>query len=523
MIQPRLVKHCTILLILLIGAFHLSTIREGHNWGGDFAGYIGHAKSLSEGGDYSDTGYIYNEHWASIGPPSYPPMFPLLLLPVYKAFGLNLVPMKVEIVIFFLLSLYLIFLIFRDELPYVYSFALVLLVGMHPFFWHYKDSIMSGIPFLAFQLCAVGCLQKAYICRSRGDGGLRHFFLGGLFILLSIATRNIGLVIVPIVVVNHLLHMRTPKDVLVAVGILLALTVGFVALQFIIDVPIDRFSGHLSIKWNVQSFFFHINGHIMEFSGLWANGYSDVMRVSVFLVLCTLAAVGMFSCLRAESKIFAIFYVISSFCIISLVNRAGMPLELLKPDPPFSGGLNRYYIPIIPFFLFYSLCGLSWIARVTKVSENRLLMILCCLVLSSYVGVYSRQDFGPLRQGVHMPHAKGLFQHISESTGPSDIVGFSKPRVLALFGGTAAIAIHSSLSEDLMKMSVFLDSVDVTHIVTSRVELKQTSWNLVPRPETATGTWSMGGRVDNYVAANSASLELVYENRDFSVYRREYQ
>ena len=46
--------------VLFIVIAQVLTVREGHNWGGDFAQYILHARNIVEGRPYAQTGYIYN-------------------------------------------------------------------------------------------------------------------------------------------------------------------------------------------------------------------------------------------------------------------------------------------------------------------------------------------------------------------------------------------------------------------------------------------------------------------------------
>ena len=55
--------------------------------------YIRHAKNLVEGVNYADTGYMYKPE-RSIAPTAYPPIFSLLLAPIYKWYGLDLRLMK---------------------------------------------------------------------------------------------------------------------------------------------------------------------------------------------------------------------------------------------------------------------------------------------------------------------------------------------------------------------------------------------------------------------------------------------
>jgi hypothetical protein len=40
------------LIILAVGAFFLTTLKEGHNWGDDFGLYILHAKNIAQGINY---------------------------------------------------------------------------------------------------------------------------------------------------------------------------------------------------------------------------------------------------------------------------------------------------------------------------------------------------------------------------------------------------------------------------------------------------------------------------------------
>src|SRR5436309_10610680 len=74
------------------GVFFSLTLRPGHDWGDDFAHYIGHARNLVEGRPYRDTGYLF--HPRVNNPDTYPPVFPLLLAPVYMLRGLDLTSLK---------------------------------------------------------------------------------------------------------------------------------------------------------------------------------------------------------------------------------------------------------------------------------------------------------------------------------------------------------------------------------------------------------------------------------------------
>ncbi len=149
-------------IIVMIGAFYILTIRKGHVWGDDFAMYIRHAMNIVEGRDYANTDYILNPFGISTySPQVYPPIFPLLLSPIYYWFGLNLQAMKVEIILFFCAFLFIFWLTIKDELPFPYQVAAIIALGMNPFLWDYKDQVMSEIPFLLFTFLGLLLIQRA--------------------------------------------------------------------------------------------------------------------------------------------------------------------------------------------------------------------------------------------------------------------------------------------------------------------------------------------------------------------------
>ena len=81
-------------LIVLVAVFHLTTLRSGHDWGGDFALYILHGQNIVEGDPYAQTPYIYNPYYPELSPRAYPPVYPLMLAPLWAAYGGEPLSMK---------------------------------------------------------------------------------------------------------------------------------------------------------------------------------------------------------------------------------------------------------------------------------------------------------------------------------------------------------------------------------------------------------------------------------------------
>ena len=197
-----------IILISAIGVFYFLTIREGHAWGGDFSLYIHHAKNIAEGLDYEDTGYIYNLYNPSLGPKTYPPIFPLLLAPFYKLYGLNLTAMKIEVIIMFLFFLFVYYMIFKHELPYKYLVMMIVLVGFNPYFWNFKDNVLSDIPFLMWTYLSLFFILKANQSKQSPRIQLLYSMFAGLLIYLSYGTRSIGIVFIPCLFIHDLIRYK---------------------------------------------------------------------------------------------------------------------------------------------------------------------------------------------------------------------------------------------------------------------------------------------------------------------------
>jgi hypothetical protein len=162
-----------IILLLIVAAFHIVTVRQGHIWGDDFAMYVHHAKNIVEGRPYTATGYLFHPS-ISVSPRMYPPVFPLFLAPVIRLFGLNLLAMKIEQVIFFVLVLAVVSLYWRRDLGPECTLALVAILGFSPHFWAAKDNVLSDLLFL-FYYCSTSQPFSCNACRAAKASGAGRF------------------------------------------------------------------------------------------------------------------------------------------------------------------------------------------------------------------------------------------------------------------------------------------------------------------------------------------------------------
>ena len=147
-------------LSILIGAvFCVCTIVYGFTlnhelggFGGDNAQYIFLAQSISEGKGYR-----------SINMPGepvngqYPPVYPLLLAPIIYLFGKTFFLMHLEIIVFSLLSLFILKLIL-DNIFQTSRILIILILffwGTSSYFILFQLRILSEIPYLFFSFCAI--------------------------------------------------------------------------------------------------------------------------------------------------------------------------------------------------------------------------------------------------------------------------------------------------------------------------------------------------------------------------------
>jgi dolichyl-phosphate-mannose-protein mannosyltransferase len=405
------------LCVLIVAVFYLLTIRQGHDWGDDFSQYIQHAVNVAHGTSYTETRYLYNPDNPSIGPRQYPPGFPVALAPVVRAFGLDLQPMKAEEVLFFVAALLLIHRLIQPLMPPAASAAVVLAVGLNPYFWDFKDQILSDLPFLFFFFATLLCVTRAH--EMERSARLRHVLsaLGGVAMYASYATRVIGIVLLPTLVISDFIqHRWLTKETRLAIGTFTVLA----ALQYVLLTRDTSYTDLLAISSSL------ILANVMSYAGwladIWANGYASLPQKLLFLATVALALIGYVSLWRQpRATLFAVaplFY-----------------LMVIAVWPLVQG--TRFLIPVIPIFIACTVLGALSIDRAIARhwrKSNLVLSVLFALVSVTYIARYSTLPFGRLQEGIGKPESVQLFDFVRTSTRRDDVIVFSRPRALSLFG-----------------------------------------------------------------------------------------
>ena len=496
------------LLLVAVGAFHLATLREGVKLaGGDPALYIGHAKNLVEGRPYAETGYIQNPRFA-LHPQAYPPGYPLLLAPVYAVFGLNYTAMKVELVLFFVAALGVMALLFRHALPFPYLLAFVAAVGFNPFFWSWKNIIMSDLPFLFFCVASLLVYERAQATAARST--MRRMLawsaLAGVCACAAVLTRTIGVALIPAFLLHDLVHFRRPsRPLLVALlagGLLFgaqrlalapnsapptstATATGAAAPKagYARIVKQDLARRLRSAAQDVPE----VAGRYVRFAAgmTWSNGVSRKVKQAFFLLFALPVGLGYG---------------------VRLVRR-GSPVELFAACYvaallPWSFSWSRYLLPVLPLYFFYLFAGLAWLeawlgGRVRR-PRGALLGFALVALGGSYAAEYATLDLRPVESPVESAAAREAFAAVERITRPGDVLVTGRPRMLTLFVDRGLVAPHRARDAALLD---YFASVSADYVLTGPHDVERSA------------------QLEALVERRPDAFELAFANGPFRLYR----
>jgi hypothetical protein len=462
-------------LLVAIGTFHATTVRQGHLWADDFAMYVHHAQNIVEGRPYTDTGYIFTS--IVVGPKYYPPIFPLLLTPIYKVSGLNLIPMKLEQVIFLLLSLIAIYAYWRRDLGSGYTLALVASLGFAPAFWIAKDNVLSDILFVFFFYLTAVLVRSS---RRDSTGWWRWAVAIGFVIYLAIGTRVVGTALAAGLVLYDVLRLRTvSRSTVVSItvcGVCLALQ------RYIAGIGLGGYAAtehptFHSIANNVATY-------TRVAASFWVGSMRNLFAYAVLALFLSLAIKG---------------FLVRWNRGFSFVEAALIPYLTIIVLFPFPGGV-RMVFPVVPWVGYHALYGLKSMAeKLAPRCSPGAAWALVLLIAIPYGQFYRKGNFGPIRETTGKPEFNQLCQAVRENTGPQDPIIYVRARALSLYTGRPASAPNYRGSQ---------------------AELWQWAGNIHAKYLLTTNAFNDDqGFLVSFVQSNAGSFDLVYENANFRLYR----
>ena len=452
--DPAMTRKALLLIGLIgaVGAIYLATLRQGQEWGDDFSLYVAHARNLAEGRPYADTGFIYNPADPVLSPRTYPPIFPLLLVPVYLLFGMNLTAMKVFVVLLFLTLLSVLALLLQKRLPFPYVLGCLTLFALNPYVWQQKDRLLSETPFMLFAYLALLLAEKAQEQPARGRA-LMWGVLAGTAAYLAFGTRTIGVVLIPSFLVADWLRRQRQcrmqnaecrmKDkirsysafCILHSALILAFLTGVAVQKCLLVVEgsyLDQLVFNPALYARIALSLVRALGSFLN------NGYSEAARLVLFACLLAPACWVYLGRLRATTGETPVPPVRSGLTACEFFFVFNCLVLVFWPAAEYG---QRFLLPILPLFFLWVAEGLHRLASTSlRRLEKPAAAMLAVAVLLSYAGWFSRTEAGAIHDGVSSPDAVALFDWVRQETDTRDVFLFPKPRAFALYARRHALA-----------------------------------------------------------------------------------
>lgn len=443
-----------VLILSISGLFAFFSLLEGHDWGGDFALYLRQAQSLLDGNSREllefnryamENSTLHTGSNPQVGPHLYPWGLPLLLVPVVALWGFALTPLKVYMIAFFLLSLWVCYRLFLPRAGIYGSLWIVALLGFSPFFVSFSNSINSDIPFLFFALLSFLFIEKSLGYRPFFINRVVTFIITGFLIWFSFLIRTNGIVLIGVLALGHLIQWFGPlKERFFAVlkqqWKLLIPYGTFIACLFLFKIWLPGGSGsHLiflrrltpgKLAWNIM--------YYTELPAEFFTGAYFPMLIYGFTIPFLILGAG-----RKLKEMPEFLYIV--FCAATLL--------VFILWPPVQG--LRFIFPVLPFYLYFVLEGISTAEKVLhpvpaggriKISWVPVfgICMLSLFVIRNTRTVFEVNEKYPQRkmaEGPYAPKSQELFSFLKKNSRKEDVIVFFKPRVLTFMTGQQSLRI----------------------------------------------------------------------------------
>lgn len=440
--------------------------------------YVHHAQNIVEGRPYADVGYIYNARVPAYSPGMYPPVFPLLLAPSYEFFGLNLLPMKLEQVAFFLLTLLAVFIYWRRDLGWEYTLGLIAVLGFSPVFWAAKDSVLSDLPFMMFFYLAALIAQRA---PREGSHGWVWALVLGLTLYAAIGARTVGIALIAGVILYDVLRSRKITQFSC---VALTACIGLVWLQnrLLSSAP----GGYMEQVHAIttRTVLLNVAAYSRVLAGFWV---ASVRNVFSFVVLAVVALLTLAGAMDRYKKGFAVIEAL-------LVPYVGILLLW-----PYTAGVRAVF-PVIPWIVFLAFTGLRKITEKYSPRHAQAAAWAFLLLLAvPFIAGYRAMNFGPIREDQGLPEFNQLCEAVRNQTPRGGVFVYYRARALSLYTGRSASTYDYRGTET--ELVDYLRRVHAAYLVAT------------------TAFDDDHGFLNHYVHDHPEGLDLIYQNAKFRMYR----
>ncbi|MCF8034401.1 MAG: glycosyltransferase family 39 protein [Desulfarculaceae bacterium] len=485
---------------------NLLTLHGGHAAGGDFAQYLIHAKNLMAGLPYRSGIFMPGVHFHN-----YPPGYPVLLIPMLAWGGMNLVLLKLPGLVFWPLSCWALAAIARRRLGRPSDLYVFLFMLFAPWFFLYKQNILSEAPFI----CALLAAMVAFL-RWQEDGRAWNQWLLWFLLLLaaSLLLRSAGVALTGAALLVMVFHKRAWGPAILTI----AATVGVTVLQKLMSAGTG---GYLAMLSDPSLWFSRVAlglpVKLVKLLGFFLPVYRTghpllaVLEALAVLALLVPAAWGWWRWRRQKGG----WDLLDAFIVLYLV----MVLTW-----PFVEG-PRLYAPIAGLLVIYFLEGLReflaarqrpWGGKTPQDWLKVVLLAGLVLNLGNTALLWNQQSDMYLR-----PPDRELYAWVRQHAGPGHTYVYAYPRVMALFSGRVGQKFYPGSPLGPQAASMPAQGI---------------AWLILPRPEAMNRipsarrqfSWLFFGKsaTPQKVLAQAEAdpnLEKVWQNQNYEIFARKKQ
>lgn len=401
-----------LLIILICTGVSAFIITPGHDWGDDFAMYLLHAENIASGRPYSATGFHFNELAPMYAPQDYAPGFPLLLVPAVQLFGQDLYLIRIYLLLFFALFLWLTYVLLRDKLPNGYVYAIVGMLGLSTFMIVQNNNILSDIPGAVLFLTVIILLERAFA----NKGTLVQWFFIGVLTAFAFSVRTTAIVIIPALICFAIFkRQRIWKEI----GILAFGFIAFAALLQLLFSTQSNYMDMLLLNYNGKKIGVILH-QLEDSTKAYFRSFDDLFIGSMHSIFTnSVAYLGIF--------IFFIFgWAKSMFTKWGWMDWLVLGYWTLVIIWPGYQGL-RYFIPLLPLYFYYAFHAVQALPQKAATAIAILLVVMAFISIGSGI---DNNRFSTKQYGITSKEALALFEHIKTDLQEDDLIMAAKPRAV---------------------------------------------------------------------------------------------
>lgn len=460
-------------LIVCSGVLGYATLSRGHDWGDDFATYIMQAKSIADGhpSRFIEANRFTVENSTNFTFPIAAPWgTPLLLAPLYRHFGLNMLALKSLNLACYVLFLTALVFLLRGRHSFAVLVLLVSFFAFNPTLLASLEGILSDMPFLLVSTASVLLMGRIAVEGRPLFGKARDgVLLGALFAAAFFIRTNGALLLATLfgIQVVKLVQAATSREGRAeAAG---GTAEGSGSRTGRLRLVVSR-----ALRSERRGVFIGVLPYIvfvvlaLIWSAVFPQGGSSHVRVLESFSLATIRHnLRFYATIPADFFIGVphhhVWYVASlPFLVAGMLTGARRDYHfilymfltaVLYLFWPATQGV-RYVIPLLPFYLHfvfvggrwgYEALGNPWRRGVQAAAVCALMLVALFFVKGSVsqAAVNMRND-RMVSSGPYAPASQEMFRYITEDTGKDAVIVFFKPRLMRMMTGRASIRIDDT-------------------------------------------------------------------------------